>query len=435
MAYSWNTKPNTSTKPNSYSWSTPEGRQLVEQRASFVRNNPQKSLTQRLISGVTDTVKSVFKEKEKVDLTMTGGVIKPAYKVWSDTIVDTGKRFNAAMDAYTKPGPNDKANVAIKTAQAGLGGVNVFFAPITGVMKGLESNPIVGYLATTVNALFAGIGTGSSIVAVDQLEKSNLSRETKDKLNPLVSEVAALVGMLAAGKGGTAVYGKIKTNTNTILDTVKTEGKSEMTRAVSEAKTSPAQTEVQAPRTTYSWSREEGKPTDYTTFRSETNLKLQQEAQSRGIVFDADIPVQTRMSMIENLKKAEEIVKTDPIKAERFLTREEPLPSGVEIGSIYKALKEKALADGDAGLVERLSRTTVGTESARALKSFDEGVKLNADPVEALAEVRQARLSAAVGREKGITIEKAVKETRAQVGKILRPDRATWDDFIKSLEC
>lgn len=430
MAYSWNTKPNTSTTPRAYSWSTPEGRQRVNERATFVRSNPPKTFTQRLIGGVTDSIKSVFKEKEKVDLNLASGMIKPAYKVWADTVVDTSKRFGAAMDAYTKPGPNDKTDVAIKTIQAGLGGVNLFFAPITGAMKGLEANPVVGYLAATVNALFAGIGTGSSIGALDVLERSSLSRESKEKLAPLVSEVAALTGMLAAGKAGAGVYGKMKTNTNAILDIVKTEGKTEATRVV----TQPKVTETKTAPTKYSWS-EEGKTSDYTNFKSETNLKFVEEARARGITFDADIPVQQRVSMIENLKTAEEIVRTDPAKAERFLTREEPLPTNVEIGSIYKALKQKALAEGDAGLIERLSRTTVGTESARALKSFDEGAKLNADPVEAVAEVRQARLEAAVGREKGLTVEKAIKETKQRVGKILKPDRASWDDFIKSIEC
>lgn len=175
------------------------------------------------ITFMAGQMQSAFGAKAKTDLNVTRGIVTETAKVWKDTVVDTSTRFNAMMDAWKKPGKNDKLDVTIKTAQAGLGAVNTFFAPITGVMKGLETHPVFGWPAAAINGLFGGIGEGSSEMALSALDKAPWSEATKAKLSPLVSETAALVGMLVAGKAGHSAYTKIKTNTQTILDTVKTE--------------------------------------------------------------------------------------------------------------------------------------------------------------------------------------------------------------------
>lgn len=438
MAYSWNTKPTQTATQSSYSWSDPDWKKEIESRVSFVKQNPPKTFKQKLISSVNEGYDSAeVVPKSFKTAFLTPAPAEAAWKSWSGTITDTSNRFNAVIDTFRNK-ESSKLEKGVVLGQAGLGIVNTIFAPITAGINMLTPIPGIGHVADKVNQVFGGIAGGSGELGVAGLQEvPGLTPEQRTKLEPLVRELSGLAGMVLAGRASGKTYADIKVKTNTLLTEFK--NKTAPTRPTTSQ--IPTETAVVEQTPKYSWNKKNTESSqtsglgEENLFRSQTNLKLQEDARRVGIdIADESIPLRERMSMVENFKSAQEIVRNDPAKAERMLFERSVSPE-VEVGSLYRALKEKALADGDPALIERLAKTPVGTESARALKSFDEGTALNADPVEALQYIRENRLKAAVGRDKTLKVDKEVMKTKKEVGNILPPDKMTWSDFIKSIEC
>jgi hypothetical protein len=165
----------------------------------------------------------------------------------------------------------------------------------------------------------------------------------------VVRELAGVVSTAVAGGAvSRGARGRIKTNTNTILETVK--------RNVTED-TIAARPPI--PRTDLSWESSakakvgERSP-DYTEFQSETALKLQDEARKLGIEFTAEVPFQQRMSMVEQARNADKFVTENPAAAERMLFKDETPPQGIMRESLYKAVERRALAESNPTLIDYL---------------------------------------------------------------------------------
>ncbi len=466
---------------------------------------------------------------------------KRTWDTWSSTIDDTSRRLNGMMDAYTKPDYKSRfiLNAGVKTAGAGVGLINSAFAGVTGLINSLTPVPVVGHVADSFNKLFEAVGVGSASVALDALYASPLDEDTKTKLEPVVGELAGLIGMAIAGKATHSTYTGIKERSAIIFDSMKkvdptrtvpvqsggetttfgttrrtgnirvqnagdTSGKIQIENKAGEyyppvdklpviqfgggnkdvglptiqtgvpksrrvegdfiyeplqetvvpnTKKSRGFSVNAGPRSetkfTYKPTQEnrqeiiankiiekeagivteETRSPEYTRFQSETALKLRRDAAEKGYTLTEDVPFQKKMNMMENLKTADEYVASDPVRAERALARNERFPNDIQPGSVWKSLKARALRDGDIPLMERLSRMTPGTEAGRNIKSFDEMVKTEADPVEAIREVRAAKAEA-----KKVDVAKEVKKVKQKLKK--EPiTKESWDDFIKGLEC
>lgn len=145
---------------------------------------------------------------------------KAGGKVWADAVTDLSTRWNEFTNAW---GTEEKSGVEREaaTARLAMGGVNVFFAPISGTMKMLSPVPGVGYVADKVEQLFASIGGGAGAFAGDILDDLPIAEDKKKDLKPIVEETAAFMAMIAAGKAGEASYIKVKNNVNTILTDLK----------------------------------------------------------------------------------------------------------------------------------------------------------------------------------------------------------------------
>src|SRR3990167_2140371 len=136
---------------------------------------------------------------------------------------------NAFKDFYeraVKAGSADSEKVSFaenitRSAEAGVGLVNLLFSPITGALKGAQHDPIAGPAADLVNRFFGAIGGAGSEVAVkNALNNLPVSDKTKERLTPLVSEIGALVAQLGVAKVGHSAYTRIKGKTTEIVKTI-----------------------------------------------------------------------------------------------------------------------------------------------------------------------------------------------------------------------
>jgi hypothetical protein len=143
-----------------------------------------------------------------------GAPVKDGGKVVSDTLADQTNRmstaFQPAIEGYLN-GDLKKADVVAGLGSYVMGIVNMGFSPVAGALKGAESIPVLGLVATGLNKFAAGLGGLGGNVAVQTLEALPFDQETKSKLTPLANEVGALIGMLlgfkATGKAASDVMG------------------------------------------------------------------------------------------------------------------------------------------------------------------------------------------------------------------------------------
>jgi len=164
-----------------------------------------------------------------------------------------------------------------------------------------------------------------------------------------------------------------------------------------------------------------------TAFDIQTRMVAERMLQERG-----PLPPIERMRLTDQASLALEVINRDPVYAKKVAMGQAPAPAGVETGSIFTALREKAFQEGDVFTLTELSRSKAPTETAQALKSFDV-FRSETDVVTALKEIRASR--AAKLEEKGIKIEEAVKKEVAKQPKVEKVSPKTWDEFISSLEC
>lgn len=142
-------------------------------------------------------------------------------KIWANSVDDLSKRFSDTIDAFKN---KEKSGVEreVSAGRSALGLANLFFAPVSGVMKMISPIPVVGHLAEKTEQLFSAIGNGAGAFAGDILDKfPGISEDKKKDLKPLVEETAAFVAMIAAGKGGEIAYGKVKNNTQTLFNELR----------------------------------------------------------------------------------------------------------------------------------------------------------------------------------------------------------------------
>lgn len=152
-----------------------------------------------LIPTALRTVRDTFKDtvQRGVDLT--------------EAIAPTGK-FNEDTKQYEAPKvtPLERGSAMWRAA---LGGVNLAFAPISGVMKGAEEielkdtaskiNPALvttKAVATGLNKATEFVGEVGGKIAKRGVAALPVSEETKQKLDPIAEETGALLAILLAGK-------------------------------------------------------------------------------------------------------------------------------------------------------------------------------------------------------------------------------------------
>lgn len=167
--------------------------------------------------------------------------------------------------------------------------------------------------------------------------------------------------------------------------------------------------------------------------------KLTERIQEKlGETFD-DVPEYEGMDMKEQAKAAGELISGDYEKAKRIAMGLEKPDGSLRVGSVFKAVEMKAIADGDKETLRDLahSKTTrAATSYGQEIKAFDGRDPYS--PVDAIARIDQALETKAKKRlPKGKTLANAKTAIKTEISKKIR-ERATkesWASFVDSIAC
>jgi len=304
----------------------------------------------------------------------------------------------------------------------------VVFSPITGTFEIAKKVPGAKQVAEVLEipftvAGFAGAyGTGK---VIDWIPDEVVSQESKEIIKQPLVELGTLASQVLLG-------GKIMNKVGELSKSKKGEAltKEEVTKIVEEAKV-----EVKAERPTT-------EPLSFEQFKKEqkvvpkedisrTSLKVQEEARQAGIPIEkGDLARVERLNLEENRRVAREEVLRDP---EAVFEKLERPKRDVETGSLFVEMKKRAIEQGDVVTLTRLAKSEAGTQAGQGLKAFDDGLRLVADPVASIREVRNARVQK--NTPKGSTPENVIKAEKAKVEPVKKITGKTWEDFIKDITC
>ena len=143
-----------------------------------------------------------------------------------------------------------------------------------------------------------------------------------------------------------------------------------------------------------------------------------------------DLPTHEKMNVASEVAKAVDFVKSNPEEAMKIAKGESVHPT-IKSESIYTAIEEKAMRDGDAETLKTLSESSVPTEAGQRLKLLDSNDPHS--PVKIMRDIRQARESAGEARAK-TTKDRVVKEIKTAMRKV-SSKRQTWEDVVGQLIC
>ena len=149
-----------------------------------------------------------------------------------------------------------------------------------------------------------------------------------------------------------------------------------------------------------------------------------------------DLPEYKQVNMKDQAKFSSELLALDPNKAIKIaLGRVDP-PSHILPESVFTAVENRALEQGDIGLIKQLahsSRATQATVMGQRIRALAER-----NPDSAVGAIRQVASKRARAAEKklGKSVDEALKETAGKIkAEIKKPTRQDWDSFIKELRC
>lgn len=169
---------------------------------------------------------------------------------------------------------------------------------------------------------------------------------------------------------------------------------------------------------------------------SKTSLKIQEQAKTEGIDASfADVPPIERMRLAEEGVRARDLISRDPETALKSIETDTRAPGQPRAESVFIELKKKALEEGDVDMIQQLAKSKIGTEAAQSLKALDDGLRLEADPVSSLKEIRAIKEQSVAKKLKTDNLEKVKSSEKAKVEKVRKVEKQTWEEFINSIEC
>lgn len=154
----------------------------------------------------------------------------------------------------------------------------------------------------------------------------------------------------------------------------------------------------------------------------------------------SDLPQYKEVNMQDQASRASELIKADYEQAKRIAMGHEPPPKDVLPESVFVAVENKAIADGDVNTLRNLA-----TESKLVGEATTMGQRIRTlaerdmeSPVGAMKDVAKTREEALQKRLKNTTVDKAKQNIVNNIKKEIRkavPSKESWASFISSLEC
>lgn len=153
-----------------------------------------------------------------------------------------------------------------------------------------------------------------------------------------------------------------------------------------------------------------------------------------------ELPEYKTVNMKEQASKAAEIMSKDYEQAKRIALGQEQSPEGVIPESLFTAVENKAILDGDVNTLRDLainSRLTAeATTMGQRIRTL--GERDPESPVGAIKEVQKARESVVEKKLGTKNIESAKKEIAKEIKKEIKkaiPTKETWASFIQEIQC
>lgn len=147
-----------------------------------------------------------------------------------------------------------------------------------------------------------------------------------------------------------------------------------------------------------------------------------------------DLPEYRTINMGDQASRASRLLETDGELARKVALGQAPPPADLLPESVFVAVENKAIADGDVGTLRELAAgklteqaTTMG-QRIRALGERDPE-----SPVGAMRKIVEARTKGIDDPEGAIS--GAVDELRGHIADAVKIDRGAWQQFIDSLRC
>jgi hypothetical protein len=173
------------------------------------------------------------------------------------------------------------------------------------------------------------------------------------------------------------------------------------------------------------------------TKTSKLGASVQQKAIDKKLTEKlGELPEYSSVNMKEQAAHAIELLASDEAKAIRIARGLEAPPSNILPESVYTAVENKALADGNVDLLIQLAQSTrVGEATAmgqriRALAERDPDSAVT--HIRQVAEARQAALE----KQTKTSVAKSVQKTASEIKRnIKEPTKTDWNMFVESLKC
>lgn len=198
-------------------------------------------------------------------------------------------------------------------------------------------------------------------------------------------------------------------------------------------KTEPKKTE--APKKKAESKKEEPRPTKTKSGLSATTLRDATKSGMEKELRDLDVPELDTLNMAEQADKAVKLIMEDEDLAIRIAIGDENPPAGLKVGSVYSAVKEMAIKNGDIDLIMRLATSeninALAREFGQEVKAFDSGIAR--DPVKVIKQILDIRKEAA-GDTATADVKAAIKDMK---DKVVKTDTTDTDvaSFITGIKC
>jgi len=328
-------------------------------------------------------------------------------------------------------------------------------APVSESFNIASQLPIIKPAADATGLVFNKTGQIGGFAAGKLLDSLPLSQQTKDTLSESVKNVGSLAGQIVLGG---YIFGKAtglmdakgaiapEAEKSLVEDAQqKAQEVNSGAKSAPAAETPPApaaeKTEIASPATEKA---PEVTPVEGTGQTKTSGLasgvesKAIEEKLTRGF---GDLPQYKSVSMKDQAAKALDLINSDYKNARDIAMGRVAPPEGILPESVFVAVEDKALKEGDVNTLRDLATqsslvgeaTTMG-QRIRSLAERDE-----ASPVEAIKEVQNAREKAAQGKlAKGDTLEKAKGRIADDIKREIKktaPKKEDWSSFVNSIKC
>lgn len=149
-----------------------------------------------------------------------------------------------------------------------------------------------------------------------------------------------------------------------------------------------------------------------------------------------DLPQHAKVNMKEQAQFATDLLAKDEQKALDIATGKAEPPSHILPESVYVAVENKALKEGNVDILRQLaSSTRTGEASVMGQRIRTLGERNQDSPVTMMRQVSEARVKA-VETKTGQSVSKNVNKMAKQIDKtIKRPTRQDWASFVNDLRC